>query len=678
MSEQPVWHGYPVVGTPEASAAAAGMENEQPMWHGFASIEPTPEVENTPATGMDLYRKAADAANRALSFGLSDKVGAAVLATGHELGLKSPKDVSSPSDSWLETYHRNLDALRQEGEKFSETNPIASKAATAAGTVGSVASLPSRGIAATAGLLPKIVEGAKIGAAAGGIGGFGGSKDESVTGDLAATGTGAAVGGTIGAGGGAVADRVVSPFISWLTRKFGPNAVENQAVQAIAKRMTQDASAGGPTAQDMIDLLNAAPNKPQALADVAGENVRQYAGHIARQPGEGRQFIRSELENRDVGAGSRLAGDVGVGISSGGSPYTEVDALINARAAASAPKYRAAGIPSDPADYANAPVINTPAVARLLDKSKDVQSAIAQAKGLPDYAELPDNSIVLLDKAYKNIGGHANEAKLAGNGEKYRDLNSLRLQLRDAITGGNPQHPYQQALDAFSGPSNSISAVREGQGIFNKEPDEIAAEMARLSPSDREFYRLGAAGTLRKNLGSRPGDESKTIVGKDYRQQQLRPLFDTQNDYDRFISSATAENRMFGTKEKLIRGSQTAERLAEDNAPEGATGHAIRAGVALAEGAPGAAGLSAMKALGAMTRGESPAVNAAAARMLFRPQTDPMVFRNLRDVLMAQEQRTRPRVISIPAAAAVGANPVPPLSTLPAIGQYLPSFGEGR
>jgi hypothetical protein len=139
--------------------------------------------------------------------------------------------------------------------------------------------------------------------------------------------------------------------------------------------MTQDANAGGPKAQDMIDLLNAAPDKPQALADVAGENVRQYVGHIARQPGEGRQFVRSQLENRDVGAGSRLAGDVGVGISSGGSPYTEVDALINARAAASAPKYQAAGIPSDPKLYPNAPIINTPAVARLLDKSKDVQSA---------------------------------------------------------------------------------------------------------------------------------------------------------------------------------------------------------------------------------------------------------------------------------------------------------------
>jgi hypothetical protein len=111
--------------------------------------------------------------------GLSDKIGAATLASGHALGAKSPYDVAGPSDSWLEAYHKNLDALRQEGEKFSETNPTASKVATTAGTVGSIAALPSRGIAATAGLLPKIGEGAKIGAVAGGIGGFGGSKDES-------------------------------------------------------------------------------------------------------------------------------------------------------------------------------------------------------------------------------------------------------------------------------------------------------------------------------------------------------------------------------------------------------------------------------------------------------------------------------------------------------------------
>jgi hypothetical protein len=129
---------------------------------------------------------------------------------------------------------------------------------------------------------------------------------------------------------------------------------------------------------------------------------------------------------------------------------------------------------------------------------------------------------------------------------------------------------------------------------------------------------------------------------------------------------------MFETRQKLTGGSQTAERLAEDNAPEGAMGHAIRGGVALAEGAPGAAGLSAMKALGALTRGESPAVNAAAVRMLFRPQTDPRVFQNLRDVLLAQEARTRPRAVSVPLSSAVGTNPTPTLASVLAAGQYLP------
>jgi hypothetical protein len=61
---------------------------------------------------------------------------------------------------------------------------------------------------------------------------------------------------------------------------------------------------------------------------------------------------------------------------------------------------------------------------------------------------------------------------------------------------------------------------------------------------------------------------------------------------------------------------------------------------------------------------EHPAVNAAAARMLTRPQTDPQVFRTLQDVLSAQEQRTRPRLVSIPASAALGANPTPTLANV--------------
>jgi|HubBroStandDraft_4_1064222.scaffolds.fasta_scaffold392604_2 hypothetical protein len=74
-------------------------------WTEFAEQAPP-----APAEGYDLYRQATDTANRGLTFGLSDKIGAAVLATGHELGLKSPRDVAGPNDSWSEAYRRNLAA----------------------------------------------------------------------------------------------------------------------------------------------------------------------------------------------------------------------------------------------------------------------------------------------------------------------------------------------------------------------------------------------------------------------------------------------------------------------------------------------------------------------------------------------------------------------------------------
>jgi hypothetical protein len=222
-----------------------------------------------------------------------------------------------------------------------------------------------------------------------------------------------------------------------------------------------------------------------------------------------------------------------------------------------------------------------------------------------------------------------------------------------------------------------MDAVRAGQSVLNRRPEEIAADAARLrqsSPGDLEFYKLGAADSLKEKIAKTGmgGDEAKRLIGNQYTQQQLRPLFDTHQDYDRFINSVTAENRMFETRRRLIGGSETAERLVENSAPEGAAGHAVRAGVAAMEGAPGAAGLSAMKALGSLTRGESPAVNAAAARMLFRPQTDSGVFQNLRDVLTAQEARTRPHLVSIPSSAAVGANPAPTLANVLAASQYLP------
>lgn len=692
MTDRPLWLDHPLEDTP---AAAAVSGTEQPAWEAHAIVDTPSTAPAPPAEGYDLYRKVTDEANQALTFGLSDKVGAGVLAGGHALGLSSPYDVAGKDDTFSEAYHKNLDAIRQEGEKFHETNPKAAMAAEGAGMVGGVASLPSRGAAAVAGLLPKIVEGAKVGGTAGGLAGFGGSKDESVTGDLAATGAGAATGVAIGGTTAGVPDRVAAPIYNWLSRLVSPASVNKQAVQAIARRMTQDSNAGGPTAQNMMDMFNAAPDKPQALIDVAGENVRAYGGQIAGQPGEARQFSRDTLNQRDVGAGPRIASDVDHGISSGGSAYDTNEALMQARSAAAAPHYDKAYQQQNVWSPRLQNFLDDPVMQQGLRRGMELEriDSVTQNKpfnptqmgvdldpeGNVKIKDVPN--LRVLDAGKRGLDSMIADERNAITGrlsQRGVSLDQFRRAYLGELDSADTSGSYAAARAAYAGPSSSADAMRAGQSVLDKRPEEITSEVSKLrqnSPSDVEFYKLGAADAIKEKIAKTGmgGDEAKRLVGNQYTQNQLRPLFDTQPDYDHFINSVTAENRMFGTRHAFIGGSQSAERLAEDAGNEGPAGHMVRAGVAAMEGAPGAAGLSAMKALGSMSRGESPAVNSAAARILFRPQTDPQVPQNLRDIILAQEARTKPRLLAIPASAAAGANPAPTLANALAAGQYLPS-----
>ena len=596
--ESEVWLDHPIdaPGVPAMPAAA----EENPVWEGHAVLPTTASAPPQPAQGYDLYRKSTDAADRELTFGLSDKMKAAMLATGHKLGLPSPYDVAGKDDTWSEAYHKDLGAIRGEGEQFAQTNPLASGVARGAGMVGSVAALPSTGVTNAATLIPKMVEGAKLGATAGGLSGFGHSNDQSVTGDLAATGAGAGVGAAIGAGGAAVADKVVSPVVNWIGRRVSPEAAESQAVQAIAKRMKQDANAGGPTAQDMLDALNAAQSKPLSLADVSGENVRQYAGNIARQPGEGRAFAREQLANRDLGAGQRIAGDIDQNLSAGGPAYSAEKALLDARSAASSAPYdkamqggsiaplqdqlrdslisatgekgqvarqmamieqsspgalaaRGAAGADVRAQYmdlhgrlqqleqnrqdiralfqksqsdaaANAPgavwnpriqqFLDDPIMQQGLQRGMTIQRLESLAQGKPfnptEYA------ITGTDAAGKPIVGTVPNMRTLDMGK--RGLDEIVAESRDPLSGrlsaygravDQARRSYVSELDrvnpdyataraAWSGPSASLDALRSGQTFLNKAPDEIADEMANIAPGDQEFYRLGAANTLKK------------------------------------------------------------------------------------------------------------------------------------------------------------------------------------
>jgi hypothetical protein len=80
MTDRGLWLDHPLEGTPPAAAATGA---EEPLWESHPTAEQ--HTLGAPAQGYDLYRKVTDTANRGLTFGLSDKVGARFWRRGTSL-----------------------------------------------------------------------------------------------------------------------------------------------------------------------------------------------------------------------------------------------------------------------------------------------------------------------------------------------------------------------------------------------------------------------------------------------------------------------------------------------------------------------------------------------------------------------------------------------------------------
>jgi hypothetical protein len=129
------------------------------------------------------------------------------------------------------------------------------------------------------------------------------------------------------------------------------------------------------------------------------------------------------------------------------------------------------------------------------------------------------------------------------------------------------ENPYYAAARAeYAGPKQAQAAMRRGENVFTKHPDEIAADLAELSPANQKFYQLGAANKLKWELGqtSSGGDEARKLIGNANRQDQLRAVFPDAAAPGNLLDVARGEKLKFDTMRDILGGSQTAERGAAD------------------------------------------------------------------------------------------------------------------
>jgi hypothetical protein len=495
-------------------------------------------------------------------------------------------------------------------------------------------------------------------------------------------GAGAGVGGAIPYlehGAAELGRKLWAKVTGW--NQSAPDKATDKAINLITRKYLQDTEGGGPSAQDMIDLRNTAPNKPWSLADVSGENVRGLIGKIQREPGAARQLITKWLDDRDLGAGLRLSKDVDASLG-GQSEYQLFEGLKEARSIAAKPLFEKAYAGGSIAPLEAQLTKQEAEASTAIDKAVDALHSGSQVAGT-DLTKLQgdlqqairDRDAIRQMRQQAQSDASANAPGAIWSPRLQQFLDNPRIQQglavgmkieRDtalaegrainpteyAITGTNPQtgedivskvptmrrlavakegldrmlqspefkdpmtgalnkegvaidrmrNAYLEELDKLNpdykvaraqwgGDTQSMAALKFGEEFpRGMKAEAIRDQIEKMPAGDREFARLGLAARLRREVSTTgaQGNEARSIAKNQLVREQIRPFFESDAEFDKFIDSINAEGKFFDTRHAIKGGSITAGRLANDTAPvdAGDLGHAAMAGQAASHGNP--------------------------------------------------------------------------------------------
>lgn len=556
-----------------------------------------------------------------LSFNFADEIEAA-LRSG-SLSNKDYQDQLARVRAGIKAYEQQYPGRAFAGELIGGLAPTAAALIAAPFTGGATLPAVAAGTVRTAARAPTLgsiaARGAGYGAASGAVSGAGGAE-----GGLANRTQAAALGATTGAvfgGASPVVTQAIGAGAKKTKAAFTPQRPQdalNKAQELIAKKLAQEGIDPSALARQQAQVYSTLGPRDETLADYAGESMRRLARGAMAIPQSAQTETREMLIERARGTGPRITQDLTNLTAVGERDIADAaQEIIRNRSALAAPLYDEAR---------SAGQISSPTLENLLTKSKDIQQAINEAKRLPQFADLADNDMVMLDKAYKYVGGIANEARRAGKTNRANDLDDLRVSLLDAITEKVPV--YGQAVRTFADESLLNDALEAGSAKFlKKKPAEINRELERFADdAQRQMYRLGAIQSVRDDIYATKDTAdiaSKYLNSREMR-DRMRTVFNSEGEYEAFVKNLERERQMAVTRSRIEGGSPTAligQDIAELSGP--APSEIITAGGQLMRGDLIGGGLNLMGQLAPRLQG----LNENVAEQVTRSVLDPSFMR---------------------------------------------------
>lgn len=384
--------------------------------------------------------------------------------------------------------------------------------------------------------------------------------------------TGGVVGGTLGAATGAVARRASRRAQgSSMTPDVGVADVVAMAQKANIKlpaKLREAAQTGSPETR-VMDVLGV-------------RGVRRAAG-IRTIGGDAGASVEEAMQDRLARTPERLQR---AAFSTGRRTENVVEAvedLVRQREAASRPLYESTFQNAAPiVDGEIETLLNTPLFS---EASKRAERIMQNNRIKLEYLDTPAGRVPVrtpefLDNVKKALDGLIYEGRLARNAEggigpaELRQAKMLRGEFVDMLDANIPG--YADARAAFAGPTALKDAFKSGleSATERVSPEQLAADVADLEPSEREFFQRGYINALRLQIDDnalKPAAIRTPAFTK-----RMQAVFGNEG-----VAVAKAVNEEVGlsaTAQRVVGGSQTAANQADraDLAGTSRIGDALR------------------------------------------------------------------------------------------------------
>ncbi len=335
------------------------------------------------------------------------------------------------------------------------------------------------------------------------------------------------------------------------------------------------------------DLIRS--KKPLTLAD-KNPNTLGLVDVTKNHPGPGRTAITEHLDQRDKMSLSRLNADVDE-VAGKGSYYDTMQSMIASRKGRANEHYTRAYEQQIPVNDELVSILRTPAGKKALKDSYKL--AGNERMNLPRVRFTDDGKLVTeqggrivaidtrhLDFIKKSldhdIGKKLGFASGESGSSNTRAVIELKNKLLDIMDEVNPN--YKTARNIFAGDKSIENAMESGRTILSEEFPEHVRDMVKvMSESEKTAYRMGAMSAIRDKFGgfvegatvtNMAGNKAYNLLKNNKGVQSIRETFPSGDpgtkQFNSFMKKLGDEMDMKRTHSRVMAGSQTAERLANE------------------------------------------------------------------------------------------------------------------